>query len=613
MKFIKKYWYLLLVFCFLLFGILFLLIFLNKNDSLDYYYYVKDNSLILFDRKSSDKVTLTNELFLDEQQYFYYSFVSFFNDRKKIIYVDRIDSDSLFSLNIADVQSLFSDKLDTYLIARNVYKFMLSKNGILFLVDDELYYYDYEKEESMRISDYVVDFAIAKNSNNLYFINEDNNLYKRNLENDDVVKVNSNIDSIINSCDNILYASYIEDYSMYKLYANDNLISDNVYYYYDVSCDNIYFAKYDGKLGEIDKSEFKEIKKFSDAYKNDDGYSVIVLGFDQCAYCEKMLEYLDELSDVKKIKYNYININEISDDELNSFVEKNDNISLKAVPMLLIIKDGVVVDKLIGFNDDEDDEVISELLSDYGLISDFNNLVDENISTYKYDGKNIKKIANGIVYALVEDNFNYDNYLTFSYESDEIKYYLYDRTNEYYFDLNLSEYSIYSYNYLNNSIVYYDEDDNYYYTRLYDKKFVDETKLGKNLCQIEYNENTIYYINNCSYDNEYKGSFSIFKDNNIKLVSDDVSSILVNGDKVFYIRSLNSKKELYMYKESSSLISDDAYDFISLNNNLFFVSNVYDSSIYDKTLGDLYYINSDNVPVKIDTDIVVDFMVSEVE
>lgn len=613
MKFIKKYWYLLLVFCFLLFGILFLLIFLNKNDSLDYFYYVKDNSLILFDKKNSDKVTLTNELFSDEQQYFYYSFVSFFNDRKKIVYVDRIDSDSLFSLNIADVQSLFSDKLDTYLIARDVYKFMLSKNGILFLVDDELYYYDYEKEESMRISDYVVDFAIAKNSNNLYFINEDNNLYKRNLENDDVVKVNSNIDSIINSCDNILYASYIEDYSMYKLYANDNLISDNVYYYYDVSCDNIYFAKYDGVLEEFGKSEFKEIKKFSDAYKNDDGYSVIVLGFDQCAYCEKMLEYLDELSSVKKIKYNYININEISDDELDSFAEKNDNISLNAVPMLLIIKDGVVVDKLIGFNDDEDDEVISELLSDYGLISDFNNLVDENISTYKYDGNNIKKIANGIVYASDEDNFNYDNYLTFSYESDEIKYYLYDRTNEYYFDLNLSEYSIYSYNYLNNSIVYYDEDDNYYYTRLYDKKFVDETKLGKNLCQIEYNENTIYYINNCSYDNEYKGSFSIFKDNNIKLVSDDVSSILVNGDKVFYIRSLNSKKELYMYKESSSLISDDAYDFISLNNNLFFVSNVYDSSIYDKTLGDLYYINSDNVPVKVDTDIVVDFMVSEVE
>ena len=613
MKFIKKYWYLLLVFCFLLFGILFLLIFLNKNDSLDYFYYVKDNSLILFDKKNSDKVTLTNELFSDEQQYFYYSFVSFFNDRKKIVYVDRIDSDSLFSLNIADVQSLFSDKLDTYLIARDVYKFMLSKNGILFLVDDELYYYDYEKEDSMRISDYVVDFAIAKNSNNLYFINEDNNLYKRNLENDDVVKVNSNIDSIINSCDNILYASYIEDYSMYKLYANDNLISDNVYYYYDVSCDNIYFAKYDGVLEEFGKSEFKEIKKFSDAYKNDDGYSVIVLGFDQCAYCEKMLEYLDELSSVKKIKYNYININEISDDELDSFAEKNDNISLNAVPMLLIIKDGVVVDKLIGFNYDEDDEVISELLSDYGLISDFNNLVDENISTYKYDGNNIKKIANGIVYASDEDNFNYDNYLTFSYESDEIKYYLYDRTNEYYFDLNLSEYSIYSYNYLNNSIVYYDEDDNYYYTRLYDKKFVDETKLGKNLCQIEYNENTIYYINNCSYDNEYKGSFSIFKDNNIKLVSDDVSSILVNGDKVFYIRSLNSKKELYMYKESSSLISDDAYDFISLNNNLFFVSNVYDSSIYDKTLGDLYYINSDNVPVKIDTDIVVDFMVSEVE
>lgn len=613
MKFIKKYWYLLLVFCFLLFGILFLLIFLNKNDSLDYFYYVKDNSLILFDKKNSDKVTLTNELFSDEQQYFYYSFVSFFNDRKKIVYVDRINSDSLFSLNIADVQSLFSDKLDNYLIARDVYKFMLSKNGILFLIDDELYYYDYEKEESIKISDYVVDFAIAKNSNNLYFINEDNNLYKRNLENDDVVKVNSNIDSIINSCDNILYASYIEDYSMYKLYANDNLISDNVYYYYDVSCDNIYFAKYDGVLEEFGKSEFKEIKKFSDAYKNDDGYSVIVLGFDQCAYCEKMLEYLDELSSVKKIKYNYININEISDDELDSFAEKNDNISLNAVPMLLIIKDGVVVDKLIGFNDDEDDEVISELLSDYGLISDFNNLVDENISTYKYDGKNIKKIANGIVYALVEDNFNYDNYLTFSYESDEIKYYLYDRTNEYYFDLNLSEYSIYSYNYLNNSIVYYDEDDNYYYTRLYDKKFVDETKLGKNLCQIEYNENTIYYINNCSYDNEYKGSFSIFKDNNIKLVSDDVSSILVNGDKVFYIRSLNSKKELYMYKESSSLISDDAYDFISLNNNLFFVSNVYDSSIYDKTLGDLYYINSDNVPVKIDTDIVVDFMVSEVE
>lgn len=613
MKFIKKYWYLLLVFCFFFFGILFLLIFLNKNDSLDYYYYVKDNSLILFDKKSSDKVTLTNELFLDEQQYFYYSFVSFFNDSEKIIYVDRINSDSLFSLNIADVQSLFSDKLDTYLIARDVYKFMLSKNGILFLVDDELYYYDYEKEESMRISDYVVDFAIAKNSNNLYFINEDNNLYKRNLENDDVVKVNSNIDSIINSCDNILYASYIEDYSMYKLYANDNLISDNVYYYYDVSCDNIYFAKYDGVLEEFGKSEFKEIKKFSDAYKNDDGYSVIVLGFDQCAYCEKMLEYLDELSSVKKIKYNYININEISDDELDSFAEKNDNISLNAVPMLLIIKDGVVVDKLIGFNDDEDDEVISELLSDYGLISDFNNLVDENISTYKYDGKNVKKVANGIVYALVEDNFNYDNYLTFSYESDEIKYYLYDRTNEYYFDLNLSEYSIYSYNYLNNSIVYYDEDDNYYYTRLYDKKFVDETKLGKNLCQIEYNENTIYYINNCSYDNEYKGSFSIFKDNNIKLVSDDVSSILVNGDKVFYIRSLNSKKELYMYKESSLLISDDAYDFVSLNNNLFFVSNVYDSSIYDRTLGDLYYINSDKVPVKIDTDIVVDFMVSEVE
>ena len=613
MKFIKKYWYLLLVFCFFFFGILFLLIFLNKNDSLDYYYYVKDNSLILFDKKSSDKVTLTNELFLDEQQYFYYSFVSFFNDSEKIIYVDRINSDSLFSLNIADVQSLFSDKLDNYLIARDVYKFMLSKNGILFLVDDELYYYDYEKEESMRISDYVVDFAIAKNSNNLYFINEDNNLYKRNLENDDVVKVNSNIDSIINSCDNILYASYIEDYSMYKLYANDNLISDNVYYYYDVSCDNIYFAKYDGKLGEIDKSEFKEIKRFSDAYKNDDGYSVIVLGFDQCIYCQNMLEYLDELSDVKKIKYNYININEISDDELNSFVEKNDNISLKSVPILLIIKDGVVVDKLIGFNDDEDDEVISELLSDYGLISDFNNLVDENISTYKYDGNNIKKIANGIVYASDEDNFNHDNYLTFSYESDVIKYYLYDRTNEHYFDLNLSAYSIYSYNYLNNSIVYYDEDNNYYYTRLHDKKFVDENILGKNLCQIQYNENIIYYIDNCTYDDEYKGSFSIFKDNNIKLVSDDVSSILVNGDEVFYIRSLNSKKELYMYKESSLLISDDAYDFVSLNNNLFFVSNVYDSSIYDRTLGDLYYINSDKVPVKIDTDIVVDFMVSEVE
>ena len=86
MKFFKKFWYLFLILFLIILGVVIFLLFGlgKKNTSSSYYYYVRDNSVILWNKKTNEKYTLSENYGDDSDNgYDYYAKLS--KDDKNLV------------------------------------------------------------------------------------------------------------------------------------------------------------------------------------------------------------------------------------------------------------------------------------------------------------------------------------------------------------------------------------------------------------------------------------------------------------------------------------------------------------------------------------------------
>lgn len=136
---------------FLIIGLIFIFIIvaivvatnMQSNDANDeFFVYVKDNSLILWNERNNEKIVLNSnfdsskEMFLDI--HFAYSF-----DKTKIIYPYNI-SDNSVSLRYVDINNISEE--NSQLIDDGVLLYEIVKNGLVYIKDMNLYHYDFKSK-----------------------------------------------------------------------------------------------------------------------------------------------------------------------------------------------------------------------------------------------------------------------------------------------------------------------------------------------------------------------------------------------------------------------------------------------------------------------------------
>lgn len=112
-------------------------------------------------------------------------------------------------------------------------------------------------------------------------------------------------------------------------------------------------------FNEIDADQFVEL--FSK-----EGVSIITMGRDDCSFCVQFLPTLQQSVDEYDYTLNYYDINKLNDEAadkikaLSDFLEEN----LGVTPVLIAVKDGIVVDSIVGASDYEN---LTSLLEKQGI------------------------------------------------------------------------------------------------------------------------------------------------------------------------------------------------------------------------------------------------------
>ena len=159
---------------FLIIGLIFIFIIvaivvatnMQSNDTNDEFFaYVKDNSLILWNERNNEKIVLNSnfdsskEMFLDI--HFAYSF-----DKTKIIYPYNI-SDNSVGLRYVDINNISEE--NSQLIDDGVLLYEIVKNGLVYIKDMNLYYYDFNDKQM--IAENITAYAVSNDKNTDRIIN----------------------------------------------------------------------------------------------------------------------------------------------------------------------------------------------------------------------------------------------------------------------------------------------------------------------------------------------------------------------------------------------------------------------------------------------------------
>ena len=241
---------------FLIIGLIFIFIIvaivvatnMQSNDTNDEFFaYVKDNSLILWNERNNEKIVLNSnfdsskEMFLDI--HFAYSF-----DKTKIIYPYNI-SDNSVGLRYVDINNISEE--NSQLIDDGVLLYEIVKNGLVYIKDMNLYHYDFNDKQM--IAENITAYAVSNDKNTLYYLLENGDAYQISLDSLEKNKILSGIDGINVYGDIVL--SYIKENNLFSLYVDDELISDKVVNILGEEDNVLYFTKYEGKLTNFETSE----------------------------------------------------------------------------------------------------------------------------------------------------------------------------------------------------------------------------------------------------------------------------------------------------------------------------------------------------------------------
>lgn len=631
MKFLKKYWLWFALIVGLIIVVVVPAILINvlpksKSES-NLYVYVKDNSIMIYNKKTGQKNNL-GDAYIDEEysndQHLTYALS---NDSKKLVFSDNI-SNGGYDLNYIDTRTLFKEGAISNLIDSEVNYSQITKEGVVYLKDNKLYYYDYKSKNE--IADNVSDFWVMDSLEKVYYLNSDSNLYSINLEgNFDKIKIASGVENAVPFEDDIMYYKEQNDY-FFELYIGDKKIDENIFKIINNFLDDgdLYYAKYEGEIKEINNPY--EITSLKDA-KESNGKVLVVLdnSSNNSYYSEHLYEELADLSEKYEFIYNYIYVDKLNEEQLkqlfmdiyaeqvangnltNEELEQlYEDITISATtfqtPNLLVLGD----DKIIYGDDGYISNVYSILYSNDLIIHDNSYVLDfSKFFTYKYQNGIKEKVSDGIVtfpynvkledlkYSLVTRYLNNIDYESAIINIDDMSSYeISIKTEDF---LNLDAY---------NNLIYYKKDGKVYRANIEKEQLTNEKVIGEATCNyvFTFDKNYSYYEKSC--DDFETTELYIYKDGVDTLLSDDISYIYEE----YYTEGSEGMYDLFNISNNSKLIDTDVDSIYLIDNNLFYIKDKYTSSIDDKEYGDLYLFEDGKI-ITIDTDSLVDFIIRKVE
>ena len=172
----------------------------------DLYYLNENNTFKLYNLVDRTEVHIADDV----------DFFRLFNDKGRLAYIT--DDGSLYyrDSNKSDPVEVDSDVAYTF-------HFMLLDDELIYLADDDtLYAANVAKQtEPVKITENVIDFRIS--DNNVYYVNDDYNLYMRQLKEDHAVKIASDVDfSNMTEPDKIIFEDM--DGHVYKINSKNEKI-----------------------------------------------------------------------------------------------------------------------------------------------------------------------------------------------------------------------------------------------------------------------------------------------------------------------------------------------------------------------------------------------------
>lgn len=138
-----------------------------------------------------------------------------------------------------------------------------------------------------------------------------------------------------------------------------------------------------GSIYESSKSK-KYLKEFYDAFNSNEN-KLVMIGRDNCSWCQLFKPSLDFMHDNYGLEYTYVNTNELTSSSLNKLLKEiGVDSSNFGTPYTVVVKEGKVVDSLNGYADEAD---LFEFLKKYHFIAS-----DEKLLLNYIDYSGYKKV-----------------------------------------------------------------------------------------------------------------------------------------------------------------------------------------------------------------------------
>ncbi len=562
-------------------------------------------------------------------------FYSLSYNKDKIIYSDNVTYNSAlfqytYNLNYSNLNNIFNET-ESVLLASNISDATIVNDGIVYLKDDILYYSDYK--DQVKIANKVYDFAVTKDKNSIFYLNDDDGLYKRTINENENIKVSSNVMGYqaINN-DVVYYKENKNDQNVYELYYNNKLITDRFTHYYGYSNNNLYYSINDSseniEANLINNYSTEKLKYVEDSNVDDwvkatkkEKIVVTVLALSYCHYCELYKPIITEYAEDNGYDLYWFEVDTMSDSDyllLTSTFEEN-SYDESSSYTFVTYNNEFLGDYLGYYSKEEVEENFSSIIIDDEEYNETDNSF-RNYKTYSYsvldESKNKK--SDGLLYFDYDlkdfDRFNYIIYYKNNddLEDDNVYYYIYDVENKKNIEIGDSEeIDIYNYNTNDNSF-YVTKDDVLSRFIVSDGLIKNNKDIGKNVCLLNFNNNDTYFIDECNGDDI--GKLHLYSDDKDITISDDVYNAYYINNQLFYIEKNNDDYEsIYVYDESKSkLLVDDVYYSVKIDNYI----NYYISDYVSSSNSNIYadgYIYKNGEKIFIDSDMYVYFGLYEIE
>lgn len=607
----------------------------------DYYAYVDDNSLMLWDRENEKSIQLSTTFLTTPNKDFNYAAENYYkNDNDRIYFIDNV-VEFAFDLNYVNVADLSKNERKAIRVAEKISSYDVKNGVVAYVKDNKLYIHGDEKEIIVNATSY----KLSEDGKNLYYIDKDKKVFIYNLDTKTHTLVEENYNNPLYAIENDLYTVRNDGY-IYKIYKNGELFQENVTDYGEALGEFVYY-QYDKKL---DKTFDELTKKYDESQITYDDIKKIIstkdrvllfIGRPTCSYCTLLEEVFTNINKEKQFSYVYINTLFLSEEDLNKLL-KFAGIDEKefGTPTLVVTENGKLISSNVGYMEEE--EATKYLEQNKIFTSKFTYDNGEKISfspevmfwasdTFVIENGKAKKMSDGALY-LGSTAKSLDSDFRFSFVTSETNYENASASDLYY-SLTLKTTNSKNNDSVDNKLfyselqsLYIDSRNNYvlYQTQDDEKANFAKIKNGKlknkttidseKLCQITSTIRGTMFINNCN--DLGLGDLSIWTGSKAKDVDNNVYQVFEGTqDYSYYVKYDENKKTylLYSYKKKAELI-DEVYYAIQPTSDVFYIKenvNVItgeDGKSNTDYSYELYIVNKDNKKVLIAENADTNFM-----